>query len=69
MFDTLKTYCKNAVLLTDEELSLIDIYFEVKILKKYKKKAFYKIWSCKTLFYALNLAFILFLSVLSDNFS
>lgn len=34
MYDKLKTYCKNTVPLTDEELKLIDTYFEVKDLKK-----------------------------------
>ena len=34
MYDRLKTYCKNIVPLTDEELKLIDTYFEVKELKK-----------------------------------
>ncbi|TAF44408.1 MAG: Crp/Fnr family transcriptional regulator [Sphingobacteriales bacterium] len=34
MLDKLKTYCKTVVPLTDEELSLIDKYFEVKKIKK-----------------------------------
>ena len=34
MFDRLKIYCKTRVPLTDEELKLIDTYFEVKELKK-----------------------------------
>jgi CRP-like cAMP-binding protein len=34
MFDNLKIYCKTRVPLTDEELKLIDTYFEVKNLKK-----------------------------------
>ena len=34
MFDRLKIYCKTKVDLTDEELKLIDTYFEVKALKK-----------------------------------
>ena len=34
MYDRLKTYCRNTVPLTDEELKLIDKYFEVKDLKK-----------------------------------
>ena len=34
MYDKLKTYCKNTVPLTDEEIKLIDTYFEVKNLKK-----------------------------------
>jgi len=34
MFDRLKIYCKTKVPLTDEELKLIDRYFEVKELKK-----------------------------------
>jgi len=34
MFDKLKIYCKTKVPLTDEELKLIDTYFEVKQLKK-----------------------------------
>ena len=33
MFDKLKIYCKTKVPLTDEELKLIDTYFEVKDLK------------------------------------
>ena len=34
MFERLKIYCKTRVPLTDEELKLIDTYFEVKQLKK-----------------------------------
>ena len=34
MFDRLKIYCKTKVSFTDEELNLIDTYFEVKELKK-----------------------------------
>ena len=34
MFDRLKIYCKTKVDLTDEELKLIDTYFEIKALKK-----------------------------------
>jgi CRP-like cAMP-binding protein len=34
MFDKLKIYCKTKVSLTEEELKLIDTYFEVKDLKK-----------------------------------
>ena len=34
MFDRLKIYCKTKVPLTDEDLKLIDTYFEVKELKK-----------------------------------
>ncbi len=34
MFDALKEYCKNTVPLNNEELELIDIYFEEKTLKK-----------------------------------
>jgi CRP-like cAMP-binding protein len=34
MFDKLKTYCRSRVPLTEEELKLIDKYFEVKDLKK-----------------------------------
>ncbi len=34
MYHTLKTYCKATVPLTEEELGLIDIYFEAKNLKK-----------------------------------
>ncbi|MDR2205458.1 MAG: Crp/Fnr family transcriptional regulator [Flavobacteriaceae bacterium] len=34
MYDKLKTYCKNILPFTDEELKLIDAYFEVKDLKK-----------------------------------
>jgi hypothetical protein len=34
MYDKLKKYCKTKVPLTDEELKLIDSYFEVKDLKK-----------------------------------
>ena len=34
MFDKLKTYCKATVPFTDEELRLIDKYYEVKELKK-----------------------------------
>ena len=34
MFDSLKIYCKTKVPLTDEELKLIDTYFEVKDLMK-----------------------------------
>jgi CRP-like cAMP-binding protein len=34
MFDRLKTYCKTTVPLTDDELNLIDKYFEVHQLRK-----------------------------------
>ena len=34
MYDKLKTYCKTKVSLTDNELNLIDTYFETKNLKK-----------------------------------
>jgi CRP-like cAMP-binding protein len=34
MFDSLKIYCKHIVPFTDEELNLIDVYFEVKDVKK-----------------------------------
>ena len=34
MYDQLKTYCKSKVPLTDNELNLIDTYFETKNLKK-----------------------------------
>ncbi|WP_316635964.1 Crp/Fnr family transcriptional regulator [uncultured Flavobacterium sp.] len=34
MFDRLKIYCKTTVPLTDNELKLIDTYFEVKKIKK-----------------------------------
>lgn len=34
MFDKLKIYCKTQVPLTDEELKLVDTYFDVKSLKK-----------------------------------
>jgi CRP-like cAMP-binding protein len=34
MYDKLKAYCKNTVPLTDEELKLIDSYFEAKQVKK-----------------------------------
>ena len=34
IFEKLKTYCKKFVSLTDEELTLINKYFEVKSLKK-----------------------------------
>ncbi len=34
MFDKLKIYCKSIITLTDEELNLIDEYFELKIVKK-----------------------------------
>lgn len=34
MYDKLKAYCKRKVPFTDEELKLIDTYFEVKDLKK-----------------------------------
>ena len=34
MYDKLKTYCKTKVPLTDNELNLIDAYFETKSLKK-----------------------------------
>lgn len=34
MFDNLKMYCKSKVDLSNEDLSLIDIYFEVKNIKK-----------------------------------
>ncbi len=34
MYDKLKTYCKAAVSLTEDELKLIDTYFEEKELKK-----------------------------------
>ena len=34
MYDQLKTYCKTKVPLTDNELNLIDTYFEAKNLKK-----------------------------------
>ena len=34
MFEKLKTYCKTKVPLTDEELQLIDTYFEVNNVKK-----------------------------------
>jgi len=34
MYEKLKIYCKSIVPLTDEELKLIDAYFEVKDLKK-----------------------------------
>ena len=34
MFDKLEIYCKKTVSLTDDELKLIDTYFEAKILKK-----------------------------------
>ena len=34
MYDKLKTYCKTKVSLTDNELNLVDIYFETKNLKK-----------------------------------
>ena len=34
MFDSLKTYCMTKVPLTDEELELIDKYFEIKQLNK-----------------------------------
>ena len=34
MFDKLKEYCKQIVPLSDTELGLIDLYFEVKTLKK-----------------------------------
>lgn len=34
MFDRLKVYCKTIIPLTDEELRLVDTYFEVKSLNK-----------------------------------
>ena len=34
MYGKLKTYCKNTVPFTEEELKLIDVYFEVNDLKK-----------------------------------
>lgn len=34
MLDKLKTYCKSIIYLTEEELKLIDTYFEVKKLRK-----------------------------------
>ena len=34
MYDQLKTYCKSKVPLTDNELNLIDTYFEAKNLKR-----------------------------------
>lgn len=34
MFQTLKNYCKSFVLLNDEELNLLENYFEIKTLKK-----------------------------------
>jgi CRP-like cAMP-binding protein len=34
MHNQLKTYCQNVVPLSDAELGLIDVYFEMKILKK-----------------------------------
>ena len=34
MHDKLKKYCKNTVPLTDEELDLVDRFFELKVLKK-----------------------------------
>lgn len=34
MFDRLKKYCKSIIPLTDSEFELIDLYFEIKELKK-----------------------------------
>jgi len=34
MFDELKKYCKTIITFTEEEVALIDNYFEVKTLKK-----------------------------------
>jgi CRP-like cAMP-binding protein len=34
MFNQLKTYCRNVIPLSDAELELIDVYFEMKMLKK-----------------------------------
>jgi CRP-like cAMP-binding protein len=34
MFEKLKIYCKSIIDLTDEELNLIDNYFEIKLVKK-----------------------------------
>ena len=34
MYDKLKTYCAQTISLTEEELGLIDLYFEHKLLKK-----------------------------------